>query len=145
VGDSASCPAAESEARSARSLGDVSETPDAAARAGIDPDARQAAIDAAHIARAEREVLERRRAAIEAGRRKGGVAGAAMAGAMMVMAEIVEGPKKDDAPVVVQANSDPTDVDTDGITVELGDQAVETRSPRRTGASPPSSDVTNGV
>jgi hypothetical protein len=103
----------------------VSETPDAATRAGIDPDARQAAIDAAHIARAEREVLERRRAAIEAGRRKGGVAGAAMAGAMMVMAEIVEGPKKDDAPVVVQANSDPIDVDADGITVELDDQAVE--------------------
>jgi hypothetical protein len=48
-----------------------------------------------------------------------------MAGAMMVMSEIVEGPKKPTAPVVVQANSDPTDVDTDGITVELGDQAVE--------------------
>jgi hypothetical protein len=43
----------------------VSDTPDAAARAGIDPDARQAAIDAAHIADAEREVLERRRAAME--------------------------------------------------------------------------------
>jgi hypothetical protein len=103
----------------------VSDTPDAAARAGIDPDARQAAIDSAHIERAERELLERRRAAIEAGRRKGGVAGAAMAGAMMVMAEIVEGPKKDDAPVVVQASSDPTDLDADGISVELGDQAVD--------------------
>lgn len=99
----------------------MTDEPDAAERAGID---RQAAIDAAHIEAAREELLERRRSAIEAGRRKGGVAGAAMAGAMMVMSEIVEGPKKDDAPVVVESNSDPTDVDRDGVTVDLAELTV---------------------
>ena len=102
----------------------MSDTPDAAQRAGIDAD-RQAASDAAHIDAAERERLDRRQAAIEAGRRKGGVAGAAMAGAMMVMSEIVEGPKKDDAPVVVEASSDPTDIDRDGVAVDLTDLTVQ--------------------
>lgn len=102
----------------------MSDAPDAAERAGIDPE-RQAEIDAAYIAAAERETLDRRHSAIEAGRRKGGLAGAAMAGAMMVVSEIVEGPKKDDAPVVVQANSDPTDVDKDGVTVDLDALTVE--------------------
>lgn len=103
----------------------MSDTPDAAARAGL-PDERQAALDAAYIEQAERDVLERRRAAVEAGRRKGGLAGAAMAGAMFAVSEIVEGPKKDDAPVVVEANSDPTDVDRDGVTVDLDEVTVET-------------------
>ena len=100
----------------------MTDEPDAAERAGID---RQAEIDAAHIEAARLELLERRRSAIEAGRRRGGVAGAAMAGAMMVMSEIVEGPKKDDAPVVVEANSDPLDVDRDGVTVDLAQLTVE--------------------
>lgn len=102
----------------------MSDTPDAATRAGL-PDERQAALDAAHIEHAERETFERRKAAIEAGRRKGGLAGAAMAGAMFAVSEIVEGPKKDDVPVVVEANSDPTDVDRDGVTVDLADVTVE--------------------
>ena len=100
----------------------MTDEPDAAERAGID---RQAEIVAAHIEAARLELLERRRSAIEAGRRRGGVAGAAMAGAMMVMSEIVEGPKKDDAPVVVEANSDPLDVDRDGVTVDLAQLTVE--------------------
>ena len=98
--------------------------PDAAERAGIDAE-RQASVDAAHLDAAQQERLDRRQAAIEAGRRKGGVAGAAMAGAMMVMSEIVEGPKKDDAPVVVEASSDPTDIDRDGLAVDLTDVTVE--------------------
>lgn len=100
----------------------MSDERDAAERAGID---RQAAADEAYIEAAREDVLERRQAAIAAGRRKGGVAGAAMAGAMMVVSEIVEGPKKDDAPVVVEANSDPTDVDRDGVTVDLSQLTVE--------------------
>lgn len=95
----------------------MTEQPDAATRAGI--------IDEAHIAAAEQEVLERRRAAIEAGRRKGGLAGAALAGAMAVVSEIVEGPKKDDAPVVVEASSDPHDLDRDGLSVDVGDVTVD--------------------
>ena len=48
-----------------------------------------------------------------------------MAGAMTVMSEIIEGPKKDDKPVTVEASSDPEDVDRDGIQLEVGDVGVE--------------------
>ena len=41
----------------------------------------------------EQRLVEQRQNAIEAGRRKGGLAGAAMAGAMFAIAEIYEGPK----------------------------------------------------
>ena len=102
----------------------MSEPSDAAERAGI-PAERQAQIDAAHLEEYEQRLLDQRRSAVEAGRRKGGVAGAAMAGAMMVLSEIVEGPKKDDAPVVVEASSDPTDVDRDGVQVAVGDVLAE--------------------
>lgn len=69
-------------------------------------------------------LAEARRSAIEAGRRKGGVAGAAMAGAMLAVAEIYEGPRKDDAPVTVEASGDPDDVDRDGIGVTVGEVDV---------------------
>ena len=72
----------------------------------------------------EERLAELRRSAIEAGRRKGGVAGAAMAGAMLAVAEIYEGPRKDDAPVTVEASGDPHDVDRDGIDVDVGDVGV---------------------
>ncbi|MEQ9163089.1 MAG: hypothetical protein RLN74_10290, partial [Ilumatobacter fluminis] len=75
----------------------------------------------------EQELADARRYAIEAGKRKGGLAGAAMAGAMFAVADIVEGPKKDDKPVTVEASSDPDDVDRDGIGVQVGD--VEVGSP----------------
>ena len=72
----------------------------------------------------ERRLDEQRLSAIEAGRRKGGLAGAAMAGAMFAVAEIYEGPKKDDKPVTVEASSDPDDVDRDGIELAVGEVAV---------------------
>lgn len=72
----------------------------------------------------EERLAEARRSAIEAGRRKGGVAGAAMAGAMLAVAEIYEGPRKDDAPVTVEASGDPHDLDRDGIDVDVGDVGV---------------------
>jgi hypothetical protein len=75
----------------------------------------------------EERLAAARQSAIEAGRRKGGLAGAAMAGAMMAVAEIYEGPKKDDKPVTVEASSDPEDVDRDGIDVKVGE--VEVGSP----------------
>lgn len=83
--------------------------------------------DAAHaemIAAWEERLAEARRSAIEAGRRKGGVAGAAMAGAMLAIADIYEGPRKDDAPVTVEASGDPHDVDRDGIAVDVGEVGV---------------------
>ncbi len=36
-------------------------------------------------------------------------------GAMLAVAEIYEGPPKEDAPVTVEASSDPTDIDKDGV------------------------------
>ena len=72
----------------------------------------------------ERRLVEERQNAIEAGRRKAGLAGAAMAGAMFAIAEIYEGPKRDDKPVTVEASSDPENVDRDGIAVAVGDVEV---------------------
>lgn len=89
--------------------------------------ASRAMPDAAHeefVARHEEQLAEQRASAIEAGRRKGGVAGAAMAGAMMAVAEIYEGPPKEDAPVTVEASSDPTDIDSDGVEVTVGEVDV---------------------
>jgi hypothetical protein len=75
----------------------------------------------------EQRLAVQRASAIAAGRRKGGVAGAAMAGAMMAVAEIYEGPPKEDAPVTVEASSDPTDIDRDGVDVTVGE--VDVSSP----------------
>ena len=82
---------------------------------------------AAHVemmAAYEVRLAEQRRASIEAGRRKGGLIGAGMAGAMLAVAEIYEGPPKEDAPVTVEASSDPTDIDKDGVDVTVGDVDV---------------------
>ncbi|MGI9644715.1 MAG: hypothetical protein ACR2O6_05320 [Ilumatobacteraceae bacterium] len=68
-------------------------------------------IDVDEIA-AEEAQAARRLAAIEAGRRKGGIAGAAMAGVMLSLQEIYQGPVKDDTPVA-EAEA-PGDPDEDG-------------------------------
>ena len=72
----------------------------------------------------EEGAAARRNSAIEAGRRKGGAAGAAMAGAMLAIGEIYEGPKKEDAPIVVEASGEPGDIDEDGIEVSVDDTNV---------------------
>jgi hypothetical protein len=77
------------------------------------------------VSESEQQLAEQRTAAIAAGRRKGGVAGAAMAGAMMAISDIIEGPPKDDAPVTVEAASGPLDLDKDGFGVTVGDVDVE--------------------
>lgn len=66
---------------------------------------------------AEEEAARRRLSAIEAGRRKGGLLGAATAGAMLGLRDIYEGPpKQDDIVIVSEASGDPGDIDIDGIT-----------------------------
>jgi hypothetical protein len=100
----------------------VDEAIDDQAEDGRD-DRADAATDAA-IAAYEERLADARRSAIEAGRRKGGVAGAAMAGAMLAVADVYEGPRKDDAPVTVEASGEPDDVDRDGIDVTVGDVGV---------------------
>ncbi len=71
---------------------------------------------------AEEEAASRRLSAIEAGRRKGGVAGAAMAGAMLAISDIIEGPQKDEIVAVSETPDEPDDIDVDGITVSLDGQ-----------------------
>lgn len=88
------------------------------------PETLDADVYGEYIADHEERLAERRRSAIEAGRRKGGVAGAAMAGAMLGMRDIIEGPPKDDAPVTVEASGDPLDLDKDGLDISVGDVDV---------------------
>ncbi len=79
-------------------------------------------IDLRGIEREER-LAARRLSSIEAGRRKGGAAGAAMAGAMLALQEIYEGPK-DEIVAEVEASGEPGDIDRDGIDVRVGDVDV---------------------
>jgi hypothetical protein len=61
--------------------------------------------------------LARDRSMIAAGRRIGGVPGAIVAGAMIAIRDVYEGPKRDDGSVVVDSPSEPHDVDRDGVTL----------------------------
>jgi hypothetical protein len=71
---------------------------------------------------AEERAAARRLSAIEAGRRKGGVLGAAAAGAMIGLRDIYEGPPKDDDIVVeIEASGEPGDIDADGIRGSVAD------------------------
>ena len=85
---------------------------------------RSAAAHAEMIEAHTERLAAARVSAIAAGRRKGGLVGAGMAGAMLAVAEIYEGPPKEDAPVTVEASSDPTDIDKDGMEVTVGDVDV---------------------
>jgi hypothetical protein len=59
--------------------------------------------------------IDRDRSSIEQGRRVAGLPGAMMAGAMIALRDIYEGPKRDDGVVTVDAPSEPHDVDRDGL------------------------------
>ena len=86
----------------------------------------------------EEEVLaDRRLAAIAAGRRKGGIAGAAMAGAMFAIQEIYEGPKSDEMVAVSETPDEPGDIDKDGILMTIGDVDVESNPPVPDDPPPP--------
>lgn len=86
----------------------------------------------------------RRRSSIEAGRRQGGVAGAALAGAMLAVSDIVEGPKRDEAPVTVEASGDPHDIDRDGVSVEV-DGLVVSAPPLARPGTPPADGAPSGA
>ena len=81
--------------------------------------------------------LARDRSMVEHGRRIGGAAGAALAGAMIAIRDVYEGKaKRDDGQVVVDAPSEPHDVDRDGVTLpaaEVGglDDVAVPAQPRR--------------
>jgi len=78
-------------------------------------------VDVAAIVEEER-IAARRLSAIEAGRRKGGILGAAAAGAMIGLRDIYEGPPKEDEIVMVsESPGEPGDIDKDGIEITIGD------------------------
>lgn len=78
-------------------------------------EALEPGIDVARIEAEEAEAA-RRLSMIEAGRRKGGVMGAAMAGAMIGLRDVYEGPpKQDDIVIEIESSGEPTDIDVDGI------------------------------
>lgn len=80
-----------------------------------------ASIDVATI-EAEERAAAARLSMIEAGRRKGGVLGAAAAGAMIGLRDIYVGPpKQDDIVIVSEAPGEPEDIDIDGITGRVDD------------------------
>ena len=81
--------------------------------------------DDAALAAYEERLAVQRASAISAGRRKAGLAGAAMAGAMFAIAEIIEGPPKQDAPVTVEASSDPHDLEKEGFGATVDGVDVE--------------------
>ena len=58
-----------------------------------------------------------------------GMLGAAMAGAMIALRDILEKPK-DEVAVVVDAPSDPLDLDTDGVRVPLPEGQAATAPPQ---------------
>ena len=70
----------------------------------------------------EERIAQRRIAMIEAGRRKGGLLGAAAAGAMIGLRDVYEGPPKDDDIVMeIEAAGEPGDIDVDGIRGRVAD------------------------
>ena len=90
----------------------------------------------------EERLAAQRLSALAAGRRKGGLAGAAMAGAMLAISDVIEGPPKEKAAVTVEASSDPHDLEkegfgatVDGVDVEAPPlerlEPVTNRKPRR--------------
>ena len=63
----------------------------------------------------------RNKAMRDRGRQIGGLAGAAMAGAMIAIRDVVEGPPKDQGAVVVDAPTEPEDIDSDGLELDADD------------------------
>ena len=106
-----------------------------------DADAANDDVDAIELARLEREeqAATRKLSSIEAGRRKGGLAGAAMAGAMLTLQEIYEGPLPEiDIEQVSESSDDLGDIDIDGIDVSVGDVDVWAPPPTDPRAESPS-------
>ena len=77
------------------------------------------------LAEYEERLAAQRVSSINAGKRKAGLAGAAMAGAMFALAEIIEGPPKEDSPVTVEASSKPHDLEKEGFSDTIGGVDVE--------------------
>jgi hypothetical protein len=88
---------------------------------GPEPSAQEW-VDADRQALADANALARDNAMRDRGRKIGGAAGAALAGAMIAIRDIYEGPPKDEGSVVVDSPTEPEDLDRDGV--ELGADEV---------------------
>jgi hypothetical protein len=99
-------------------------------------------VDSREFAGSDQEVQERiirdreeyrasrKLSSIEAGRRKGGLLGAAMAGAMVTLSELYEGKEiKDDIEEVSESAGKVGDIDKDGIGVTVAGISVHTELP----------------
>jgi hypothetical protein len=91
-----------------------------------------AAIDVERI-EVEERIAAQRLSMIAAGRRKGGVLGAAAAGAMIGLRDIYEGPPpQDDIVIEIESSGAPTDIDVDGISATVDDVDYWAPPPRTT-------------
>jgi hypothetical protein len=96
-----------------------------------DLEALEPGIDVARIEAEEAEAA-RRLSMIQAGRRKGGVMGAAVAGAMIGLRDVYEGPpKQDDIVIEIESSGEPTDIDVDGIAGTVDDVDYWAPPPQR--------------
>jgi hypothetical protein len=75
---------------------------------------------------------------IDAAQRRYGVGGAILAAGMMGLQQVLEPRAKVDAPVVIDANSDPIDIDRDGLRVPLNQHSdvIVPAQPRRSPEAP---------
>lgn len=72
---------------------------------------------------------DRKQEGREAGRRKAGVMGAALAGMMLSIHEIYDGPLPEQLLIVADADGDPGDVDADGIDFQVEENQVQSNPP----------------
>lgn len=67
------------------------------------------------------DAIDDGREIVDTARRRHGGMGAILAAGMLGLDQVLGRKPREEAPVVVDANSDPIDIDTDGITVALDD------------------------
>jgi CO/xanthine dehydrogenase FAD-binding subunit len=103
----------------------TSDGPDAQKLAGLDDELEVRIIRDREEYRASRKL-----SSIEAGRRKGGLLGAALAGAMVTLSELYEGKEiKDDIEEVSESAGKVGDIDKDGIGLTVAGVNVHTELP----------------
>src|SRR6187549_3400140 len=82
----------------------------------------------------ERRAADHEAALIARARKRGGTMGAIVAGGMLGLEKMLGQKVKEEAPVEWEAPGEPLDIDRNGITVPLEDDAVARSQPRPTGA-----------
>ena len=82
----------------------------------------------------DRRAADHEAALIARARKRGGTVGAIVAGGMLGLEKMLGQKVKEEAPVEWEAPGEPLDIDRNGITVPLEDDAVARSQPRPTGA-----------